>query len=147
MPISTYKHIKIMSNFIKIFKVLGDETRLRLVNLFLQTDEGLCVCEIGDALELPQYQISRHLTILENAGMLQTNRIGTWIYHRIDWESSPFLSDLFKMLSKHIAEVFTEDTKKLKQRLALREEGKCVVGFIPKEELKQLIKNKKEGKL
>ena len=60
-----------MTQPFEIFKALGDETRLRLVNLFLQTDEDLCVCEMVDALELPQYQISKHLTILKNAGLLQ----------------------------------------------------------------------------
>jgi ArsR family transcriptional regulator len=127
---------------VEIFKALGDETRLRLVNLFLQTDEDLCVCEMVDALELPQYQISKHLTILKNAGLLQGSREGTWVYYRLDREESPLLRDLFKVLGRHISQVFADDAGKLRQRLALREEGRCVVGFIPATELKKLLRKK-----
>src|SRR5574341_2185612 len=131
-----------MANSIEIFKALGDETRLRLVNLLLQTDEELCVCEMVDALELPQYQISKHLTILKNAGLLQGSREGTWVYYRLDREESPLLRDLFKVLGRHLSQIFADDASKLLQRLALREEGRCVVGFIPATELKKLLREK-----
>lgn len=129
---------------VEIFKALGDETRLRLVNLFLQTVEDLCVCEMVDALGLPQYQISKHLTILKNAGLLQATRQGTWVYYRLDREESPLLRDLLNALSRHLAQVFAADAGRLKWRLALREAGKCVVGFVSKEELTQLIENRME---
>lgn len=131
-----------MTETVEIFKALGDETRLRLVNLFLQTDDDLCVCEMVDALELPQYQISKHLTILKNAGLLQGTREGTWVYYRLDREESPLLRDLFKVLGRHLSQVLADDTGKLRQRLALREEGRCVVGFIPATQLKKLLREK-----
>lgn len=131
-----------MTETVEIFKVLGDETRLRLVNLFLQTDEDLCVCEMVDALELPQYQISKHLTILKNAGLLQASREGTWVYYRLDREESPLLRDLFKVLRRHLSQFFADDASKLLQRLALREAGKCVVGFVPAKKLKRLLREK-----
>lgn len=116
----------------EIFKALGDETRLRLINLFLQTEDALCVCEMVDALELPQYQVSKHLTILKSAGLLQANREGTWVYYSLDREESPLLRDLFRVLSRHLnQQTFGTDTIKLKRRLALRESGRCVVGFVP----------------
>ncbi len=120
-----------MIDAVEIFKALGDATRLRLINLLLQTEEDLCVCEMVDALELPQYQISKHLLILKNAGLLQARRKGTWVYYRLDREESPLLRDLFKALSRHLKQQkFSNDAAKLTQRLALREEGKCVVGFV-----------------
>lgn len=126
-----YRHITKMTDPVEIFKSLGDDTRLRVVNLLLQTDEDLCVCEMVDALELPQYQISKHLTILKNAGLLLAERKGTWVYYRLDREESPLLRDLFKTLSRHLNQnVFADDAAKLAKRLALRENGKCVVGFI-----------------
>jgi ArsR family transcriptional regulator len=82
---------------VEIFKALGDETRLRLINLLLHTDEEVCVCEMVDTLQLPQYQISKHLTILKNAAILQANRKGTWVYYRLDHEASPFLRELLKV--------------------------------------------------
>ncbi|NUO80976.1 metalloregulator ArsR/SmtB family transcription factor [candidate division KSB1 bacterium] len=120
-----------MTKPFEIFKALGDESRLRLINLLLQTDAELCVCEMVDALELPQYQISNHLTVLKNAGLLLASREGTWVYYRLDREESPLLRDLFKVLRRHLnQQKFSEDAAKLKQRLALREAGRCVVGFV-----------------
>ena len=127
----------------EIFKALGDETRLRLVNLFLQTTEDLCVCEMVDALELPQYQISKHLTILKNAGLLQARREGTWVYYRLDREESPLLRDLFKVLRRQLnQQTFNTDTVKLMQRIALRKAGRCVVGFVPSVKITRRVKRK-----
>jgi ArsR family transcriptional regulator, arsenate/arsenite/antimonite-responsive transcriptional repressor len=132
-----------MANSVEIFKALGDETRLRLVNLFLQTDEDLCVCEMVDALALPQYQISKHLTILKNAGLLQASRRGTWVYYRLD-RDAPFLRDLFKMLGRHLNKpTFVEDAAKVKQRLALREDGRCVVGFVAAAQITKTLRQKR----
>jgi len=131
----------------KIFKALGDETRLRLVNLLLQADKEVCVCEMVDALELPQYQISRHLTILKNAGLLQASRKGTWVYYRLDYEASPFLRDLLKMLGRHLKQqTFSDDAAKLAQRLALRQNGQCVVGFVSAREITKRFRQKKATK-
>jgi ArsR family transcriptional regulator len=135
-----------MADPVEIFKALGDETRLRLINLLLQADEDLCVCEMVDALELPQYQISKHLTILKNAGWLQASRRGTWVYYRLDREV-PFLRDLCKMLSRHLDKpAFVEDAAKVKQRLALREEGRCVVGFVSAAQLTKVLRQKRMGR-
>lgn len=133
-----------MANPVEIFKALGDETRLRLVNLFLQADEDLCVCEMVDALELPQYQISKHLTILKNAGLLQASRRGTWVYYRLDRET-PFLRDLGKMLSRHLKQpAFAADAAKVKQRLSLREAGRCVVGFVAAAPITKTLRQKRK---
>lgn len=128
----------------EIFKALGDETRLRLVNLFLQTAEDLCVCEMVDALGLPQYQISKHLTLLKNAGLLQAAREGTWVYYRLDREESPLLRDLFKVLRRHLnQQTFNNDAAQLTRRLALREAGRCVVGFVSVAKVKRHFSRKK----
>ena len=55
---------------IKIFKALGDETRLRI--LALVWDGDMCVCEIEKSLNLTQSNASRHLTALKGAGILQS---------------------------------------------------------------------------
>ena len=136
-----------MAKSAKIFKALGDETRLRLINLLLRTDKEVCVCEMVDALELPQYQISKHLTILKNAGILQASRKGTWVYYRLEHEASPFLRDLLKMLNRHLKQqTFGDDAAKLARRLALRQNGQCVVGFIAATEITKRFQSKKAGK-
>lgn len=137
-----------MAQSAKIFKAFGDETRLRLVNLLLRTDKDVCVCEMVDALELPQYQISKHLTVLKNVGILQASRKGTWVYYRLDYEASPFLRDLLKMLGRHLKQqAFSDDAAKLAQRLALRQNGQCVVGFVSATAITKGFQQKKATKI
>jgi DNA-binding transcriptional ArsR family regulator len=143
-----YKHTReLVAKSAKIFKALGDETRLRLVNLLLRADEDVCVCEMVDALALPQYQISKHLTILKNAGMLQASRKGTWVYYRLDDEAPPFLREVLKVLGRHLKQqTFVADATKLRQRLTLRQNGQCVVGFVAAAEINKKPRTKKVGK-
>ncbi|HEP1041666.1 TPA: metalloregulator ArsR/SmtB family transcription factor [Serratia marcescens] len=67
---------------LKLFKNLSDETRLTLV-LVLRHAGELCVCELSDALALPQPKISRHLAMLRESGMLLDRRDGKWIHYRL----------------------------------------------------------------
>ncbi len=102
------------------------------------------MCGMVKAQELLQYRISKHFTILKNAGLLKATREGAGVYNRLDQEETPLLRDLSTVLSRHLGQVFAEDVSKLTRRLTLWEIGKCVVGFVQEEELKQLIKNKLE---
>jgi ArsR family transcriptional regulator len=65
----------------RLFKALGDETRLRIVAL-LSHDE-LCVCHLQEALQLSQPHVSRHLATLRAAGVVESRREGSWIYYRL----------------------------------------------------------------
>lgn len=71
-----------MKATVQIFKALGDETRLRIMALLLDGQE-LCVCDIMAALDLPQSTVSRHLSYLRNAGLVDDRRQGIWMYYRI----------------------------------------------------------------
>jgi ArsR family transcriptional regulator, arsenate/arsenite/antimonite-responsive transcriptional repressor len=63
----------------KLFKALGDPTRLRIVALLSQSE--LCVCHIEAALRMPQPTVSRHLAVLRNAGVVEAERRGTWVFY------------------------------------------------------------------
>ena len=65
------------------FEILCDETRRRILGLLRREDE-LCVCELYYALDLAQPKVSRHLSVMREAGMLNMRRDGTWIYYRIN---------------------------------------------------------------
>jgi ArsR family transcriptional regulator, arsenate/arsenite/antimonite-responsive transcriptional repressor len=65
----------------KLFKALGDPTRLRIVALLAQAE--LCVCHIEAALGLPQPTVSRHLAVLRNAGVVEPERRGTWMFYQL----------------------------------------------------------------
>ncbi|MEO6323208.1 MAG: metalloregulator ArsR/SmtB family transcription factor [Thermoanaerobaculia bacterium] len=71
----------------RLFKALGDETRLRIVAL-LSHDE-LCVCHLEEVLSLSQPNISRQLSVLKNAGVVERRREGTWVYYRLAEQSTP----------------------------------------------------------
>jgi ArsR family transcriptional regulator, arsenate/arsenite/antimonite-responsive transcriptional repressor len=65
----------------RLFRALGDETRLRIVALLAHGE--LCVCHIEAALDLNQSTASRHLGILRASGVVDCRREGTWVYYRI----------------------------------------------------------------
>ncbi|MCF7853837.1 MAG: metalloregulator ArsR/SmtB family transcription factor [Candidatus Pacebacteria bacterium] len=66
----------------ELFKALSDPTRLRLVVL-LATHGEVCVCVMAEALDEPDFKISRHLRILRAAGIVETRREGTWMHYRL----------------------------------------------------------------
>jgi DNA-binding transcriptional ArsR family regulator len=65
----------------KFFKALSDEKRLRILKL-LKVKE-MCVCELMIALQLSQPNLSHHLRILENNGIISSRREGKWVYYSI----------------------------------------------------------------
>jgi len=65
----------------KLFRALGDETRLRIVALLSHGE--LCVCHIETALELSQPNVSRQLGILRAAGIVDARRDGSWMYYSL----------------------------------------------------------------
>jgi ArsR family transcriptional regulator len=71
-----------MKTVAALFKVLSDPTRLRLTAL-LANQEEICVCGLAEALNDPEFKISRHLSILRSAGLVATRREGTWMYYRL----------------------------------------------------------------
>ncbi|MEU1706103.1 metalloregulator ArsR/SmtB family transcription factor [Streptomyces sp. NPDC005706] len=66
----------------KVFKALGDPVRLRLLSMIASRDGGeVCVCEMTPAFELSQPTISHHLKLLRQAGLIDCERRGTWVYY------------------------------------------------------------------
>ena len=76
-----------MGALASVFKALGDETRLRIVNLLVHRGE-LCVCDVEAILDVSQSKASRHLTYLKNAGLVADRRDGTWVYYRLRKDSA-----------------------------------------------------------
>jgi ArsR family transcriptional regulator len=126
-----------------VFKALADQTRLRVLNLLIEANESLCVCELVDALKLPQYHVSRHLQVLKNVDLVDVEKRGTWGYYvaRTDIPQNKLLFSFLKGFA--VRERFAEDVDNLRLRLLLREEGKCVVGFVPETKLVRMIQTKK----
>ena len=68
----------------QVFKALGDPVRLRLVSLIGAHQGGeVCVCDLTSAFDLSQPTISHHLKVLREAGLIDSERRGTWVYYRL----------------------------------------------------------------
>ena len=66
----------------RMFKALGDPVRLRLLSLVASHAGGeACVCELSADFDLTQPTISHHLKVLREAGLLECERRGTWVYY------------------------------------------------------------------
>ncbi|MGO8958063.1 MAG: ArsR/SmtB family transcription factor [Streptosporangiaceae bacterium] len=68
----------------QVFKALGDPVRIRLVSLIGAHQGGeVCVCDLTTAFDLTQPTISHHLKVLRQAGIIDSERRGTWVYYRL----------------------------------------------------------------
>jgi ArsR family transcriptional regulator len=86
-----------MRNLAGIIKSLEEETRLRIMALLLDAGE-LCVCDFMAVLQLPQSTVSRHLSLLKNAGWLNDRRVGVWIHYSLAKDLSPIHTTLVAAL-------------------------------------------------
>ncbi len=71
----------------RLFRALGDDTRLRIVALLSQGE--LCVCHLEAALALTQTNASRQLGILRAAGVVAARREERWVYYRLADQADP----------------------------------------------------------
>ena len=85
-----------MQELLKIFKALGDETRIRLLKLLEQRE--LCVCELMQALDMTQSRVSRNLGILKNAGLVKDRRDGLWVHYSLNNEVEPYIKAILEMM-------------------------------------------------
>lgn len=66
-------------------KALADPARLRILSLIAaQPDAEACVCHLTEPIGLSQPTMSHHLKILHQAGLLEREKRGVWVYYRID---------------------------------------------------------------
>src|ERR1700754_3805089 len=82
----------------RLFRALGDETRLRIVALLSHGE--LCVCHLEAALDLNQSTASRHLRILKAAGIVDSRREGTWVYYSITEQEHATVAEALDVLTK-----------------------------------------------
>jgi len=70
--------------FAPMFKALGDPVRLRLLSMIASARGGeVCVCDLTSAFHLTGPTISHHLKVLREAGLVDSDRRGTWVYYRL----------------------------------------------------------------
>ena len=105
-----------MRDLVKVYKVLSDESRLRVLNLLLERE--CCVCEVMQALDISQSKASRILSALYDAGILKLHRDGLWSVYSIDWdEMAAYLKDIVEATTRVFKgnEVMVADRERLKK--------------------------------
>src|ERR671925_2211070 len=66
-----------------LFKVLADPARLRLLSLIAAAPGGACTCELVAPVGRSQPTVSHHLKALREAGLIEGERVGSWIWYRV----------------------------------------------------------------
>ena len=122
-----------MKAIANIFKALSDDTRLRVVKL-LQKRE-LCVCELMQVLDMSQPRISRHMSVLKNAGLVEDRREGKWVYYSLKNETRgkeiKILLDAMAVMANDDV-VVKADKKNLKKAIRLSELKSCCIPVVSK---------------
>ena len=112
-----------MREFIKVMKALSDPNRVKITKMLQH--KLMCVCEIQAALGISQSSVSKHLRILEEAGLVEFHKDGLWVnYHLTDGRESPYVSSLLGNLRHWLEE--EPDMAGLIERLpSIRREEIC----------------------
>ncbi|ADB32940.1 transcriptional regulator, ArsR family [Kribbella flavida DSM 17836] len=76
------------------FKALADPVRLRLLSIIASAGDEVCVCDISPHFDVSGPTISHHLKVLREAGLVDCERRGTWVYYWPVRERMQWISDL-----------------------------------------------------
>lgn len=103
-----------MKKTLNITRALADENRLRAL-MMLRNGE-MCVCRIIEMLGLAPSTVSKHMSILKQADLVETRRAGKWTYYRLPGEeASPEISAIIGWVNHCLSDdaLISEDKKKL----------------------------------
>ena len=107
-----------MRDFMYITKALADETRVRI--LMALRDGELCVCQITELFGMAPSTVSKHLSILAQAGLVESRKSDRWVYYRLPGRAA---ADAVRSAIAWVAKAIKKeprilaDTKQIKQIL------------------------------
>ncbi len=93
-----------MENITKIYKALSDPNRLRILKILEHGEK--CVCKIPDMLGLANSTVSKHLSILRDAGLIQGRKEGKWVHYSLVTESD---SETVSCQLEHLRKILNDD--------------------------------------
>jgi ArsR family transcriptional regulator len=112
-----------MKTFVKVMKALSDPTRVKIVKMLQH--KMMCVCEMREALQVAQPTVSKHMKLLEDAGLVNSQKDGIWVnYHLADGASSPYVATVLGNL-KHWLEDDPEISDLVGRLPMIRREDVC----------------------
>lgn len=103
-----------MLEILNITKAISDENRVRA--LMMLADGELCVCQIIEMLGLAPSTVSKHMSLLKQARLVEIRKEGRWIYYRVNKNKAAAL-EVSQWLSRHLKKdaVIAEDNRHLKK--------------------------------
>jgi ArsR family transcriptional regulator len=113
---------------ISLGQAIVDPTRVRIITALRQGE--LCVCELVDALEISQSTLSTHLQVLRQTDMVTTRKEGRWIYYSLTDQKADLFDALFSRVQWDVDPRLRRDSGRIARRLAMRENSRCVRGFM-----------------
>jgi ArsR family transcriptional regulator len=112
-----------MKKTLSIIKALSDGNRLRVM-MSLNGNEELCVCQLIELLGLAPATVSRHMSILQNAMLVESRKDGRWVYYRISKHTPPRLLEWLSVSMKDSAEL-ASDRKVVKRIVSYELDDLC----------------------
>jgi ArsR family transcriptional regulator len=115
-----------MREVLDITKALADGNRLRV--LMALGGGELCVCQIVELLQLAPSTVSKHMSILRQARLVESRKDGRWMYYRLpDRDASKAAKDAIAWMRRHLAESaqIVQDRKDLQKILSMDPEELC----------------------
>lgn len=103
-----------MDNLTKVFKALSDSNRVRILKML--EDKELCVCEISSVLGLANSTVSKHLSILREAGLITDYKDGKWVNYSLRISpDSIYTKELLSLVKGWLSDdtIIKKDKKKL----------------------------------
>ena len=108
-----------MRDFLEITKALSDGNRVRI--LLALSKKELCVCQITELLELAPSTVSKHMSILDHARLVESRKEGRWVYYRLVAEEAvPVVRNILALMIETLEtdKIINEDGKRLETILA-----------------------------
>lgn len=88
-----------MRDLVKSFKALSDPVRIKILKLLEK--KRMCVCELTEVLKIGQSNVSHHLKVLKEAGLVNDRKSGLWVdYELSKGEYNKYSPEVLKMISK-----------------------------------------------
>jgi ArsR family transcriptional regulator len=110
---------------LEIFKALSEETRFRIIHILMNAKEEICECDIAEILNIPQYNISRHIKLLSRTGMINKRKEGRWTYFSLSDSLDEFKSILIHSLSHIQNDLTSRDIAKLNKFFQTTNGNRC----------------------
>ena len=112
--------------YTEILKALSDQTRLKIIWLLCNIDSKICSSEIAEVLDETPYNISRHIKVLRQAGLIYEKKEGTRVYYYFDLVDTAFEKAVHDMVMQIPSDLMKEEIMRCRHCLEKRAVKKAI---------------------